>query len=457
MKASKGPEQNKRTDWGKLEIVHPNAAGIDIGGREHFVAVAPDCDDKPVRSFGCFTCDLHAIADWLLSRNVTSVVMQSTGSYWVPVFEILEQRGLEVYLVNPRNTKSLPGRKSDVAECQWLLKLHTYGLLSNSFQPPDAVRTMRTIWRQRGMLTGQASSSIQRMQKVPTEMNVQLATVLSDLSGYSGMAIVKAIVDGKRDPRALAELADPQVKASREDIARSLEGNWREELVFVLDQELDLYGTFRGKIEECDRRLQMHLATLDSKVDIQSHPLGPRRKGKKASKKAPRFDLRSELYRISGVDWTRVDGIDVGVAQAVIAEVGVELSRFPREGNFVSWLGLCPQNDVSGGKVLRRGTAKVASRAALAFRQAASTLRSSKSYLGAQFRRFRAKLGAPKAITAMAAKLARLFYRLLTFGQEYVDRGEEYYEERYREQQVKMLQKKARQLGFQVLPVAVEG
>src|SRR5713226_1130716 len=440
-----------KVDWKALEIVHPDAAGIDIGGSEHWVAISPERDPEPVRCFDCFTADVEQMADWLIERGVRSVAMQSTGVYWIPVFEILQQRGLEVYLVNARHTKNLPGRKSDVEECQWLLKLHTFGLLNNSFQPSDETRIARTLWRHRGGLVAQASSAIQRMQKALTEMNRQLSNVLSDVSGVSGMAIIQAILQGQRDPRELAALADPQVKASKADIAKSLHGNWRPELVFVLRQEVELYRSCQDQIAACDRELQQHLRGLSSRVDLQSQPLGPRPKGKRAQGNAPKFDLRTELYRITGVDWTQVDGIDVQVAQSVIAEVGVDLRAFPSEQHFASWLGLCPTNETSGGKVLNRRTPKVVNRAKVAFRQAASTLIRSQSYLGAQYRRLRTRLGAPKAITAMARKLACLFYRLLKHGKQYVDKGMEYCEQRYRDQQVRFITRRAKELGLQLV------
>ena len=309
----------------------------------------------------------------------------------------------------------------------------------------------RTLWRHRGGLVAQTSSTIQRMQKVLTEMNIQLSNVLSDLSGASGMAIMQAILKGERDPKALAALADPQVKASPKVIAKSLQGNWREELLFVLKQEVEMYRMFQERISACDEKLQQQLRSLTSRVDLKAQPLGPRPKGKRARGNAPKFDLRTELYRITGVDWTQVDGIDVQIAQSVIAEVGVDLDAFPSEKHFANWLGLCPSNETSSGKVLKRQTPKVVNRAKLAFRQAASTLLRSQSYLGAQYRRLRTRLGAPKAITAMARKLACLFYRLLKYGQQYVDKGAEFYESRYREQQIRFVIKRAHQLGLQVL------
>jgi len=441
----------KKVDWKALEIVHPDAAGIDVGGSEHWVAVSPDRDPEPVRRFGCFTADLREMGQWLVQKGVRSVAMQSTGVYWMPVFEVLEQHGLAVYLVNARHTKNVPGRKSDVQECQWLLKLHAFGLLNNSFQPTDEIRIARTLWRQRGNLVAEAGSVIQRMQKVLTEMNVQLSNVLSDLSGVSGMKIIGAILEGERDPWKLASLVQSGVKATLEDIAKSLEGNWREELLFVLRQQVELYRIYQEKINDCDLPLRKHLESFGSKRDLKAQPIGPKPKGKKGSRNAPQFDLRTELYRITGIDWAQINGVDVLTAQTVIAEAGADLSAFRSEKQFASWLGLCPTNEQSGGKILNRRTRKVVNRATVAFRNAASTLIRSQSYLGAQYRRLRTRLGAPKAITAMARKLACLFYRLIKHGHPYVDKGTEYYEARYREQQIRSLSKRAQKLGLQLV------
>lgn len=441
----------ERVDWNALEIVHPDAAGVDVGGSEHWVAISPERDPEPVRRFGCFTADVREMAGWLVEKGVRSVALQSTGVYWMPVFEVLEQHGLEVFLVNARHTKNVPGRKSDVQECQWLLKLHAFGLLNNSFQPTDEIRSARTLWRQRGDLVADASRAIQRMQKVLVEMNIQLSNVLSDISGVSGMTIIGAILKGERDPGRLAALVQPEVKATPMEITKSLEGNWRQELLFVLQQQVDLYGTYQEKIGDCDLQLRQHLESFGSRVDLAAQPIGPKPKGKRGSRNAPQFDLRTELYRITGIDWAQVNGMDVLTAQTVIAEAGADLSAFPSEKQFTSWLGLCPTNEQSGGKILNRRTRKVANRASLAFRNAASTLLRSQSYLGAQYRRLRTRLGAPKAITAMARKLACLFYRLIKHGQQYVDKGTEHYEARQREREIQALRKKAKRLGFQVV------
>ena len=451
--------RKERKDWARrlrsedpgLEVVHPHAAGIDVGNSAHYVAVRPDRDPEPVRRFECFTADLYRLAEWLKSCGVKTVAMQSTGVYWIPLYEILEEHGFEVYLVNARHTKTLPGRKSDVQESQWLLKLHTYGSLNNSFQPPAEIRVLRTYWRQRAEHVSGAATCIQRMQKALTQMNLQLANVISDLSGVTGQAIVRAIIAGERNPQKLAELSDPRIEASREEVAKSLEGNWRPELVFVLRQEVEMYDTYQWRITECDQQLQKHLASFANTVSPQSPEAEPSGKKKaKPTKNAPRFNLGSELQRITGVDLTRIDGIDVMVAQTLLSEVGLDMSRWNTEAHFSSWLGLCPDNRISGDKLLGKGTRHVVNRAATALRLAARNLIRSRSYLGAQYRRLRTKLGAPKAITAMAHRLARLVYRMLKYGQRYVDKGTEYYENRYRQQQIHLLQKKAAKLGLQI-------
>jgi transposase len=450
--------RKERKEWARrlqsedpgLEVVHPHAAGIDVGNGMHYVAVRPDRDPQPVRRFECFTADLNRLGDWLQQCGAKTVAMQSTGVYWIPLYEILEERGIQVFLVNARHTKNLPGRKSDVQESQWLLKLHTYGLLNNSFQPPSKIRVLRTYWRQRAEHVHGAATCVQRMQKALTQMNVQLANVISDVSGLTGQAIIRSIVAGEHDPQKLAELSDPRIHASREEVAKSLEGNWRSELLFVLRQEVAMYDTYQQRITECDQQLQEHLASFANIIPLQPTEEEPKRKKTKPAKNAPRFELRSELQRVTGVDLTRIDGIDVMVAQTLISEVGLDMSRWKTEAHFSSWLGLCPDNRTSGDKVLARGTRPVINRAATALRMAAVTLMRSRTYLGAQYRRLRTKLGAPKAITAMAHRLARLVYRMLKYGQHYVDKGAEYYEHRYRRQQIEFLTKKAAKLGFQI-------
>ncbi|HXY77752.1 MAG TPA: IS110 family transposase [Candidatus Acidoferrales bacterium] len=437
-----------------MEVLRPHAAGIDVGNAEHYAAVPPGRSDPSVQTFGSFTADLHRMAKWLQDCHIESVVMQATGVYWMGLYQVLESYGFEVYVVNAKYTRTLPGRKTDVLECQWLQKLHTYGLLNNSFLPPEEIRALRTYLRQRANLVAEAGTCIQQMQKVLTEMNVQLANVLSDLSGMTGMRIVQALLDGQRDPQKLAALADPRIEASRKEIAQSLEGNWREDLLFVLRQVHDLYHAYLESIADCDRRVEAHLKTFPAKVDVAAQPLSPLpSKGRLPRRKhIPQTNLREELYRLTGVDLTRIDGIQVQTAQVVLSEVGLDMTRWPDEHQFASWLGLAPNHRITGGKVIRRGTKKVLNRAAQALRLAAQSLHRSQSYLGAKYRRFRARLEGPVAITAMAHLLARLIYRLLRYGTQYHDKGVEHYERQYRENQLKWLKKQAAQLNMQLIP-----
>jgi transposase len=435
-----------------LEVVHPDAAGIDIGNESHYVAVPPTRDSQPVRRFGCTTAELKAMAQWLKQCGIRTVAMQSTGVYWIAVYDILEAAGAEVYLVNARETKNLPGRKSDVQESQWLMKLHTYGLLRNSFRPSQEIRRMRTYWRQRNDLVQAAGRHIQRMQKALTQMNIQLANVLSDVSGMTGQAIIRGILAGERDPHKLAEFRDPRVKASKHEIARSLEGNWQEDLLFVLKQEQDGYEFCQKQMLECDQQVEQYLQQREDRS--QGAPLPEeKRKGRLKKKKgnAPQFDLRGELFRMTGADLTQIDSIDVMTATTILSEVGWDMGKWETEDHFVSWLRLCPDNRVSGDKIIGKGRLPTKNRVSIALKMAASTLRKNNTYLGAQFRRFRTKLGSPIAIKAMAAKLARLVYRMLRYGMKYVDQGAKFYETQHRNLQIKQLKWKAAKLGFQVV------
>ena len=439
-----------------LEVIHPDAAGIDIGNESHYASVPPSRDSQPVREFGCTTAELKAMADWLKQCRIRTVAMQSTGVYWVAVYDILEQAGLEVYLVNARDTKNLPGRKSDVQESQWLMKLHTYGLLRNSFRPSQEIRVMRTYWRQRNDLVRSAGRHILRMQKTLTQMNLQLANVLTDISGATGQAIIKAILAGEHDPHKLAEFRDPRVKASEEQIAQSLEGNWQPDLLFVLKQEQDGYEFCQKQMAECDRQLKQYLQQREDRSQGATLPV-EKRPGRLKKKKgnAPRFDLRERLFCLTGTDLTRIDSIDVQTATTVISETGYDMSKWQTENHFVSWLRLRPDNRISGEKIIGKGRLPTNNRATVALKMAATTLRKSNTYLGAQFRRLRTKLGAPCAIKAMAAKLARLIYRMLRYGMKYVDQGAALYELKHRELQVHQLKWKAASLGYQVTPIPV--
>jgi transposase len=449
-KQQKSKSKLKRDPFAGLPLLNLNAAGIDIGSREHYVAVPADRDLQPVRRFQSFTCDLHQLADWLQACRIDTVAMESTGIYWIPLYQILESRGFQVCLVNAEHIKNVPGRKTDVLDCQWIQKLHTFGLLNASFRPLDDICVLRAYLRQRDNLITAAGTCIQHMQKALTEMNLQLTNVISDISGLTGLTIIRAILNGERDATKLAKMKDYRIKASQETIAKSLQGTWRQEHIFSLRQAVELYDFYQRKIRECDDQIHAHLDTFESKVDINQSPLSPR-KSKRPKGNAPKFDFRNELYRISGTDITSIDGIDVLTAQTVISEAGLDMTHWKTEKNFASWLGLCPNNKITGGKVMKRRTRHVVNRAADALRMAASTLRNSKSALGANYRRLHARLGAPKAITAMAHKLARLIYRMLKYGQQYVDKGIQHYEQKFRDQRIKWIKKQAKELNLQVI------
>jgi transposase len=433
-----------------LQCLNLNAAGIDIGSKSHFVAVPVGTDDEPVREFECFTADLHRLADWLISCGVTTVAMESTGTYWIPVFEILESRNLEVKLVNARHVKNVPGRKTDVMDCQWLLQLHTYGLLAGAFRPPEQICALRAIIRHRMNQVRYSSAHIQHMQKALTQMNLLLHNVVSDITGVTGMRIIKAILDGERDSRVLASLRDKRCKNSVETIAKSLEGNYRHEHLFSLKQAVDTFEFYQGQITDCDREIETLLSNFDSAT--RSLPLQPSDNASSKTRRVEQtFNLQNELNRVSGVDLTKIDGIDSITALKVISEIGLDMDRWKSEKHFASWLGLSPGNKISGGKRLSGKTKPVVNRAAMALRMAASSLYKSSCALGAYYRRMKSRLGAPKAITATAHKLARLVYSMLKNGTEYTDVGQDYYEQTYKSRVVKNLKKRAQQLGYELI------
>jgi transposase len=431
-----------------LELAHPNAAGIDIGSASHFVAVPPDRDDEPVRQFKSFTDDLERIADWLTACGVDTVAMEATGVYWIPLYELLESRGFTVYLVNARHVKNVTGRKSDVLDCQWLQQLMSYGLLAGAFRPGEAICAVRAVSRQRDMLLSYQARHVQHMQKALAQMNVQLTNVISDIVGETGQKIIRAILAGERDPAQLARMRNVRIRASEADIARALHGNWREEHLFALKQAVALFDAYGVQLAECDRQLEAMLARLERHA---GEPGKAQRRSK--AKNAPAFDVRTYLFRLCGVDLTRINGIDVSTAMKVLAEIGPDLSRFKSAKHFCSWLGLCPGTKISGGKRLSGASKRTTNRAAQALRLAAANLKNSQSALGAYYRRLCARLDRAKAITATAHKLARLIYTLLTQGTEYVDRGQDYYEERYRQRVLHHLTRRAAKLGFELHPL----
>ena len=431
-----------------------NAAGIDVGASSHFVAVSEDCADQPVREFEAFTADLYRLADWLTECEVDTVAMESTGVYWIPLFGVLEERGFRVMLVDPRRIKNVPGRKSDVLDCQWLQQLHTYGLLSASFRPEGEVRQLRSYLRQRAMLVEYASHHVQHMHKALTQMNVKFQHVISDITDKTGMDIIEAIVGGERNPRTLARLRDPRTKADEKTIARSLQGHWRAEHVFELTQALELYRAYQDRIAECDREIEVQLLRFEDRSD--GEPPAPNGK-KRNQKNAPRFDVQGQLYRMTGVDLTRIDGVDAYTALKVISETGTDMTRWQSAKHFASWLGLSPNNRVTGGKVISSRTKPSANRAAKALRLSANALHRSDSALGAFLRRKKAHLGAPKAITATAHKLARIIYSMLRYGQQYVDAGAEQYERQHHQRALRATTRRAALLGYELVPISGAG
>ena len=445
-----------------LTIVHANAGGIDVGNDSHFVAVPPDRDPNPVQEFGCWTADLKRMAAWLSACRIETVAIQATGVYSIPLYDILTAHGIRVVLVNAQHTKNVPGRKSDVQECQWLMKLHTYGLLRDSFRLEEKMEGVRTIWRLRDRHVKDASRAVQHMQKALTKMNIQLANVISDITGVSGQAIIAAILTGERDPWKLADLKHEMVKASRDEVARSLEGNWRDDLVFELRQAVDSYYFAHQQMRECDRKLQSFLASLPTRTlerpdESQVATMPQQRKARKKLKtrrNEPTIDLKAELKRICGVDLTSIDGIDVITAQTIVSEIGTDMSGFPTENHFASWLGLAPRKDISGGKIIGTGKKQVQNRVAMALRMAATTLLNSKTYLGSRYRHLRKQLPSyAAAIKAMARYLAVLVYRLLTHGEAWVDRGAAQFEQRRSERELATLHSKAWAKGFKLVPI----
>jgi len=427
-------------------LINPNAAGVDLGSREHWVAVPEDRDKQNVRCFGTFTSDLEALADWLKECRVTSVAMEATGVYWIPLFQLLERRGFEVLLVNARQIKNVSGRKSDVLDCQWIQRLHTYGLLGASFRPADPYCVVRSYLRYRDELVAGRSTQTQHMQKALQQMNVQLTQVLSDINGLSGLTLIEAILKGERHPLKLAGMVDRRVKCSQSQIAKALIGDYRAEHLFELKTAFELYHTYEAKISACDEELARELEKLPDRVDVKVKPLPA-----KTSNKAIDENLRLGLYLKLGVDLTAIEGIGALVALTTLTEVGPDLSRFKTEKHFTSWLGLCPDNRISGGKVLSCRTRRVINRLSDALRLAATTLERSQTALGAYYRRMRAKLGAAEGITATAHKLARILYRLLKHGEAYVREGMAEYEKKHQERKLKSLQMAAKSMGLELV------
>lgn len=437
-----------------LEQINADAAGLDIGAEEIWACVPAGRDSTSVRVFPTFTADLHALADWLQACQVKTVAMESTGVYWIPVYEILESRGFEVYLVNARYIKNVPGRKTDVLDCQWIQQLHSYGLLRASFRPSEEICALRALARHRDNLIQHRSAHIQHMQKALELMNVKLTEVVSDITGVTGLSIIRAIVDGERDPQCLASFRQSGCKKSEAQIAKALQGNYKPEHVFVLKQSLAQYDFYLRQIQECDAQMEAMYAALPLSDPESRAPSPPEPKGGKPRKNQANYDLATTLYELVGVDLTAIDGIDALTAQTIITEIGLDVSAWPTVKHFTSWLGLAPHNDISGGKVLRTRTKKTKNKANLAFRLAAQSLHRSQSAVGAFYRRMKSRHGPAKATTATAHKLARMVYFMLKNRTDYVDPGVTYYEQQYRDRTIRNLKRKAASLGMELVPMA---
>jgi transposase len=442
-----------------LPVLFPDTAGIDIGSRSHFVAVPCDRDSNPVREFSTFTADLLKMVNWLKECKIKTVIMESTGVYWISAFELLESQGFNVTLVNARHVKNVSAHKTDVLDCQWLQQLGTFGLLKGAFRPADVMLPLRAYLRQRDTLIKCAATHVQHMQKALTQMNLHLNNVISDITGLTGMAIIRNIVAGVIDPKVLSEFRDERCKNPKEIIEASLVGNYRKEHVFSLKQALGLYDAYLQKITECDLQIEEEAKTLETKCDPkklnQFKKNAQKAKGKtKLKKHEYHFDATSELIRIAGVDLTKIPGIGASTGFTVVSEIGLDMSRWRTYKHFASWMGLSPGNKVSGGKKLSGKTKPCANRAAIALRLAAGALHNSDCAFGAYLRRMKARLGSPKAITALAHKLAKLIYVMLKYGGEYVEKGVEFYENMYRKRREASLKQKAKEFGYKLVPMA---
>lgn len=440
--------QQRSTARERLSLVHPHAAGIDIGSRAHVVAVPPQADPQPVRTFATFTGDLHAMATWLKGAGVTTIAMESTSVYRIPAFEILEASGFEVLLVNARDAKQVPGRKTDINDAQWLQKLHAYGLLRASFRPTQQIVALRSYVRQRERLLEMSSMHIQHMQKALMEMNVQLHHVVSDVTGATGLKIIRAIVTGERDPARLAQHRDRQCKSSIDTIEAALRGHYQAEHVFALTQALESYDFCHAQVGVCDGQIETTLAALRTTAAAPDPSVPKAARRSKSGANGFAFDVRAAVYRLLGLDPTQIDGIGPYLALKLVAECGTDMTRWPSSKHFTSWLCLAPGNKISGGKVLSSRTRRSASRAASALRLAATTIGKTDTALGSFYRRLSARTGKAKAVTATARKIAVLFYNALRYGMQYKDPGATYYEERYRHRVLENLRRRAASLGY---------
>ena len=441
----------------KLNIIHTQAAGIDVGATFHVVAVPPALSPEPVQTFQSFTGDLYRLANWLVEIGVTTVAMESTGIDWIPVFDILEAHGLEVLLVNARHVKTVPGRKTDVSDAQWLQQLPSYGLLRGSFQPAQEWAALRAYLRQRERLIEYAASHIQHMQKALMQRNLQLHHVISDITGVTGMKIMRAIVAGQHNPAELATYRDRRCQASEETIREALTGHYRREHVFELRQALELYDSYQARIDACDQEIEATLASLqDDTISLETLPAARYKTTRKANE--PKFAVREALFRVLGIDLSQIHGFGAYSVLRLVGECGMDMSRWPTVKHFTSWLTLAPGNKISGGKVLSSKTRRSANRAAVIFRLSAVNVGRTTTALGAFYRRLASRVGKAKAVTATARKLAELFYNTLRYGRAYEDPGASSYEDRDRERVLKGLRRRAKEFGYELTEVgAAEG
>ncbi len=430
-----------------IPVINTAAAGIDIGSRFHVVAVPPELCDDPVKTFQAFTSDLHNMADWLVKIGITTVAMESTGVYWVAAFEILEDRGLSVTLANARDAKGVPGRKTDVNDAQWLQKLHACGLLKASFRPAREISALRSYLRQRERLLDYSGSHIQHMQKALTFMNIQLHHVIADVTGVTGMKIIRAIVSGERDPEIMAAMRDGRCKTDHQTMCAALIGNYQEEHLFALQQALELYDFYQLRIHQCDTQIEATLKGLSMSKPIPNAPLPkPRHKTKQPNQL--NFDSRAAIYQLVGTDLTQIHGIGPYLALKLVAECGTDLSRWKTSKHFTSWLTLCPGNKISGGKVLSSHSRKTNNRLTAHLRLAATTVGRTNTALGAFYRRLAARIGKAKAVTATARKIAVLFYNAMRKGMTYQDPGADLYEQQYKDRVIKSLYRRAADFGY---------
>jgi len=437
-----------------MSQVNPNAAGVDIGAVEIVGCVAGDETTQIVKAFGNYTVDLQAIGRWMKEHNIRTIAMESTGVYWIPLFEEMERQGFECLLISSRSLRRVSGRKSDIADAQWIQTLHSYGLLESSFRPQAELVALRTMLRHRGQLLEHRSPHIQQMQKALLQMNVQLSQALSDVTGETGQAIIRTIVAGERDALKLAAFRDRNCKKSAEEIGKALTGTWREEHLFIVKQSLELYDFYTKQVEDCDAEIDRIYAM--TRVDWEGGALKPlpQKKRNSHSKNAPqnREEIRKHLKRISGVDLSVVDGFGVSLAQTVIMEVGTDMGKFPSEKHFCSWLGLAPKHEISGAKVLKNKTMKTKNRAGQAFRMAAQSVKRADCVFGSLYRRLKSRLDKAQATVATAHAIARVVYRMLKYKVEYEKISVEEYEKKYQEAQIKYMKKKAEKFGFQLVP-----